>query len=65
MLFSEKYADLSVDNLVGKDGIIRSEYVCMCEACGRPCSFIDVNAEAYVCSEECQEKLGERNIVFY
>lgn len=31
-----------------------------CEECGCPCDFIEINYEAYFCSEECERAFESR-----
>ncbi len=52
MLLSEKYPDMKPIK-EEKDGIMRGHESCPCCICGRMTEYIELNYEAYFCSDEC------------
>ena len=54
MKFDKKYFNLQPSEIVGD--ILKSDRFESCCECGHLCSFIEVNAEAYFCSDECVDK---------
>lgn len=54
MKFNEKYPSLKPGEVEGD--ILRVDHFESCHECGHLCSFIEVNTEAYFCSDECVDK---------
>jgi len=53
MKFSDKYRDVECGEISGDGNHLRGDGG-RCEWCGCPCDFIEINYEAYFCSEECE-----------
>lgn len=58
MRFEEKYQAVPVGEL-GDDTYLRTDIPGECCVCGRPCYFAEINYEAFLCSEECENVLEE------
>lgn len=41
------------------NGIMRGRGIAKCCICHQPTDFIEINYEAYICSEECLNKLDD------
>ena len=41
------------------NGIMRGRDMAKCYICHQPTEFIEINYEAYVCSDECLKKLDD------
>jgi len=54
MKFIEKYSDLQPGHMHGN--ILRSDHNDNCRTCGCLTPFIEIHAECYFCSDECEEK---------
>ena len=54
MKFSEKYPNMRPIVDEAPNGIIRVHEKQPCWNCGELTEYIDINFEAYLCSEECQ-----------
>ena len=58
MKYCEKYPDMvPIDEERG--GIIRARYTGRCCVCGERTKYIEINYEAYFCSEECLRKMDD------
>lgn len=55
MQFEEKYKDLAPGELSDNGCYITSDHSDKCSYCGRMCSFIEINYEAFFCSDECEQ----------
>ena len=55
MLFSEKYPNAN-SSVIYKCNYIYTSKPGKCCMCGRLTHFIEINAEDFFCSEECDEK---------
>lgn len=56
MLYSEKYPEASVNDTFECGNYIYSEKADNCYICGRLTHFVEINAGAHICSEECDEE---------
>jgi len=59
MKFNDKYRDTKPGEF-SYDGYYLRGDGGRCEECGCPCDFIEINYEAYFCSEECERAFESR-----
>lgn len=58
MKFYHRYAGM-LKNGEESHGIIRAEKPGKCAVCNELTEYVDINHEAYVCSDECMKKLED------
>ena len=72
MLFSEKYPNATPSGTYEYDNYIYSKKADNCYVCGKLTHFVEINAGAHICSEECDDEfyfqmfsqaIGKDNII--
>lgn len=56
MLFNDKYPEANAEEEYEYGNYIWTDQTDNCYMCGRLTHFVEINAGAYICSEECDEK---------
>ena len=56
MCFEEKFKDIESGEITTDGCHLRSDRYGQCYMCKKPCEFIEINYEAYFCSEECEHE---------
>lgn len=63
MKFDDKYP--RAQYLEQKDDVLKGDSFKVCTVCGAPTSWMEMNFQAYVCSEECCEDLWQDYVAAY
>lgn len=58
MKFKRKYPNLQFNEEA--DGILKGRHIAACEVCGELTDYIEMNYEAYFCSDECVKEMDRR-----